>query len=362
MDKKPVHVTTEKVREVTYDTLLSFGVDKEMAARAAKTLNTADRRGIDTHGIARARFYDRAIRNGEINLKPNVKVVKETPVSALVDCDGGIGVATADIVMDKAMELAKKNGIGMAVAINGHHFGAAAHYTIKASEENLIGMSASPSLLITCPIGGTQKLLGNSPNSVAFPAGHKTPCMMLDMASTTVAGGKIEMCIRAGKQMPEGWGLDKNGNPTTNPLDVFDRDIQFVGSMTPMAGPKGYCLIVMFELLSGLLPGAATGLKVVGSGGGLGYFMMAIDPTIIRPLDELKADLDEYFLTIKNSPKREGVEEIFLPGEIEHKITADRAANGYDLNPAVADEVLELAIQYGRVPKDTTVYELFDVK
>lgn len=354
-----IHVSVAKVREVTYEGLKLIGIDEEMASRAADTLNTADARGIDTHGIARLRFYDRAVERGEINLKPNVAIVKETPVSALFDCDGGIGVATADIVMDKAIELAKKSGIGLAVAKGGHHFGAAAHYSLKASREDMIGVSASPALLLVAPTGGTQKLLGNSPNSTAFPAGFKTPCMMLDMASTTVAGGKVEMAIRKGLKMPLDWALDSEGNPTDDPYKVIDKNRNVVGSLTPMAGPKGYCLIVIYELLSGVLPGAATGLNIVGSGGGLGYYMLAIDPSIIRPLDELKKDLDEYFLTIKNSPKRAGVEEIFLPGEIEHKFTASRKEGGYDLNIAVANEALDIFKKYKAISEDATVEDLF---
>lgn len=357
---EPLLVSVKKVREVTYEALKLMGIDEDLAQRSADTLNTADKRGVDTHGIARLRFYDRAIKEGEINLKPNVRLLKETPVSALFDCDTGIGVGTADIVNEKAMELAKKNGIGLAVARGGHHFGAAGHYTLRASAQNLIGVSASPALLLTAPLGGTQKLLGNSPNSIAFPAGHKTWPMMLDMASTTVAGGKIEMAIRKGEKLKPGWALDAQGNPTTNPFEVIDvTTLSMVGSLEPMAGPKGYCMIVMFELLSGILPGAATGLKIVGSGGGLGYYFLAIDPSIIRSVDELKTDLDEYFMTIKNSPRREGVDEIYLPGEIEHKISADREQNGYVLGKAVAKEALAIFKNYNAIHQDATIYDLF---
>lgn len=355
-----IHVSIEELYDIAYTILTNFGVPDDLAKRGAKTLNIADARGVDSHGVARLSFYDRCIRAGEIKAKPDIKIIKKTPVSAYFDCDYGIGIATADVVMDKAIELAKKSGIGIATGINGHHFGVAGHYALKAAEQGLIGFACAPSLLLVAPTGGKQKMIGNSPNSIAFPQGHTTPSMMMDMASTMVAGGKIQMAVRKGEKVPFGWILDANGNDTQDPTTFEDSETgKILGSLVPMAGPKGYCIIVMIELISSILSGAKTGPNLVGGGAGLGYFMLAIDPEIIRPLDELKKDLDDYYYMIKNSPKKEGVNEIFLPGEIEYKNTQKRMQNGIDLNNVVAQDLLRLMIQYNQLPKDAQLKDLF---
>ncbi len=222
------------------------------------------------------------------------------------------------------------------------------------------GFACAPSLSLVAPTGGTEKLLGNSPNSLAFPAGHTCPAMMMDMASTMVAGGKIQMAIRKGEQVPLGWILNAKGEDTQDPLEFEDRETgKILGSLLPMAGPKGYCIIVMIELLASILSGAKTGPNLVGGGRGIGFFMAAIDPEIIRPLDELKTDLDAYYTMIKHSKKKEGVQEIFLPGEIEHNNTQKRLKEGLELNGVVAEELLKLMVKYNKLPKDAEVKDVF---
>lgn len=355
-----IHVSVRELYDVAYIILRSFGISEELSKRGAQTLNAADARGVDSHGVARLTFYDRALASGEINVNPEIKLIKETPVSAYYDLDYGIGIATADIVMDKAIELAKKSGVGIATGINGHHFGVAGHFALKAAEQGLIGFACAPSLSLVAPTGGTEKLLGNSPNSLAFPAGHTCPAMMMDMASTMVAGGKIQMAIRKGEQVPLGWILNAKGEDTQDPLEFEDRETgKILGSLLPMAGPKGYCIIVMIELLASILSGAKTGPNLVGGGRGIGFFMAAIDPEIIRPLDELKTDLDAYYTMIKHSKKKEGVQEIFLPGEIEHNNTQKRLKEGLELNGVVAEELLKLMVKYNKLPKDAEVKDVF---
>lgn len=355
-----IHVTVEQLHKVAYDTLVSLGVPEDLAKRGAKTLSAADSRGVDSHGVTRLSFYEKSIKKGENNADPNIRIIKETPVSAVFDTDYGIGIATADMVMDKAIDLAKKSGVGIATAINGHHFGIAGHYAMKAAEQGLIGFACAPSFPLVAPTGGKEKVLGNSPNSMAFPAGHTTPPMMLDMASTMVSGGKVEMFFRRGEKIPNGWILDRDGKDSADPGDFNDLISGIQGSLLPMAGPKGYCIIVMIELLSSILSGAKTGQDLIGGGKGLGFYMMAIDPEIIRPLDELKKDLDDYYTKIKNSAKKEGVEEIYLPGEIEYNNSKRLIENGIELNDVVAQDLLDLAIRYGRLPADAVIADLFN--
>lgn len=354
-----LHVSLDKTEQVMRDVFVGMGFSAEDAAKAASTLAVADARGVDTHGIARMAFYEKCITTGEINLNPQVKVLKETPISALLDCDNGFGVLTANQAMDMAIEKAKKNGVGIISAVRGHHFATAGYYTLKASKEDLIGYAAAPALAVSCPTGSKSKILGNSPNSLAFPAGHHSPPMMMDMACTAVAVGKVEVAWRKGEQVPKGWILDKDGNETTNPGDFVSGTLEYPGSLVPMAGPKGYCLIAMVELLSGVLPGASVGKNITGFFGGIGYFMMAMDPSILRDINALKTDLDAYYDSIKNAERRDGVDEIFLPGEIEMIKAEQRRRDGIDLNPVTAREVVDLGIKYGVYPQGSTVEEVF---
>jgi L-2-hydroxycarboxylate dehydrogenase (NAD+) len=355
-----IHVTLKQLYTLAHETLLMMGVKPSLAQRGAATLNAADARGVDSHGVARLKFYDKCIGRGEINPNPAIRIIKETPVSAFFDCDNGIGIATADLVMDKAIALAKQSGVGICTAINGHHIGVAGHYALKAAKQDLIGFACAPSRMMVAPTGGKEKMLGNSPNSLAFPAGLTTPPILMDMASTTVPAGKVEMAVRRGEPVPIGWILDKEGNDTTNPADFQNTETGEVpGSLLPMAGAKGYCIIVMIELLSSILSGAKTGPHLATGGGGMGFFAAAIDPEIIRPLAELKKDLDEYYHMIKRSEKRNGVQEIYLPGEIEHNQTIKRMQQGVDLSAVVAGEVLKLHQKYGRLNEEATIEDLF---
>ncbi len=353
-------ISVDTAKKIARDTLESFGIDKEAAERGAEVLIASDIRGVGSHGLPRLAMYEKDIVNGLINLKPNVKITNETASTAAFDCDFGCGICTAPLIMKKAIEMAKKTGIGLAAAKNGNHFGIAGYYSLMAVEEGLIGYSASGATQLMAPTGGIEAVLGNGPNSWAFPAGKKTPPIMYDMACSTVAGGKIEMAIRAGKKIPTGWIQDENGNDTTDPFDGFkDRNPLkgiMTGTLLPLGGVKGYCMTVAMEMISALMTGGATG----GTGKGLGYFMLAIDINKFRPFSEYQDDVDAYYAKIKNSKKKEGVEEIFLPGEIEYNYTVKRIAEGIvPVDAVVQNDLKNLAIKYGRLPQGSTADDFF---
>jgi len=353
-------ISIETARKIAEDTLESFGIDTDAAKRGADVLISSDIRGIGSHGLPRLAMYEKDITNGLINLKPNVRITNETPSTAAFDCDFGCGITVAPLVMEKAVEMAKKTGIGLAAAKNGNHFGIAGYYSLMAVKENLIGYAASGSVKLIAPTGGCEAILGNGPNSWAYPPGKKSPPIMYDMACSTVAGGKIEMAIRAGQKVPTGWLLDENGNDTNDPYDGFkDRNPLkgiMVGSLTPLGGAKGYCLTVAMEMISALMTGGATG----GSGKGLGYFMLAIDINKFRPFEEYQNDVDAYYAKIKNSRKKPGVEEIFMPGEIEHNNTVKNLAQGtVTVDRVVQNDLKNLAIKYNRLPAGATIDDFF---
>jgi LDH2 family malate/lactate/ureidoglycolate dehydrogenase len=353
-------ISIDVARKIAADTLVSFGLDKQASSRGADVLIASDIRGVGSHGLPRLKMYERDIGDGLINIKPNVRITNETASTAAFDCDYGCGITVAPLVMEKAIEMAKNTGIGVAAAKNGNHFGIAGYYSLMAVKEGLIGYSASGSVQLIAPTGGSEQLLGNGPHSWSFPSGKKSPGIMYDMACSTVAGGKIEMAIRSGKQVPIGWIQDENGNDTTDPLDFFENRDPFkgvvTGTLSPLGGPKGYCMTVGVEVLTAIMTGGVTG----GSGKGLGYFMMAIDINKFRPFEEYQKDVDTYYQKIKNSRKKPGVEEIFLPGEIEHNFTVKRLQEGViPVNAVVAQDLTTLAKKYNRLPVNATVDDFF---
>lgn len=352
-------ISIQTAKKIAADTLESFGIEKEAALRGADVLIASDIRGVGSHGLPRLIMYEKDIQNGTVNPKPNVQITNETASTAAFDCDFGCGITVAPLVMEKAIEMAKKNGIGVAAAKNGNHFGIAGYYSLMAVKEGLIGYAASGSVKLIAPTGGAEAILGNGPNSWSFPAGKESPGIMYDMACSTVAGGKIEMAIRDGKSIPLGWIQDENGNDTTDPLDFFkdhDPKGQIVGTLSPLGGPKGYCMTVAMEMISAILTGGATG----GTGRGLGYFMMAIDINKFRPFEEYQKDVDEYYKKIKNSRKKPGIEEIFLPGEIEHNFTVKRLEEDIvPVNFVVAEDLTNLAKKYNRISSNATVDDFF---
>ncbi len=208
-------VSIETARQIAKDSLMSFGVEEAAAVRGADVLIAQDIRGVGS-GLPRLIMYERDIVNGTVNPKPNVRIVNETASTANFDCDFGCGITVAPLVMEKAIEMAKKR-IGLAGAKNGNHFGIAGYYT-DGSERKSCGYAASGSVQLIAPTGGAEAVLGNGPNSWAFPGGKTSPGIMYDMACSTVAGGKIEMAVRANKEIPVGWIQDKDGHDTTNPL------------------------------------------------------------------------------------------------------------------------------------------------
>jgi len=353
-------ISIDTAKKIAQDTLESFGMDEAAAKRGADVLIASDIRGVASHGLPRLAMYEKDITNGLINLKPNVRITNETASTAAFDCDYGCGITVAPLVMEKAIEMAKKTGIGLAAAKGGNHFGIAGYYSLMAVEEGLIGYAASGSTQLMAPTGGIEAVIGNGPNSWAFPPGKKTPPIMYDMACSTVAGGKIEMAIRAGKKIPVGWIQDENGNDTTDPFDGFkDRNPLkgiLTGTLLPIGGVKGYCMSVAIEMISALMTGGETG----GSGKGLGYFMLALDINKFRPFEEYQDDVDAYYLKIKSSKKKADVEEIFLPGEIEYSYTVRRMKeNIVPVDMVVQNDLKNLAIKYNRLPQGAKIDDFF---
>lgn len=352
------HVTGEQLKRFSVRVFEKLGIPPKDAEITAEILVAADLRGIDSHGVARLPIYAKRLKLGLINKNPDIKVVRDRPGVAVVDGDNGLGQVVSHKAMSLCLEKAREHGIAAVGVRNSNHFGIGAYYAMMALKEDMIGLVATNASPLMAPFGGKVPLLGTNPLAIAIPAGTQYP-VVLDMATSLVPRGKIEIAARKGEKIPLGWAIDKDGRPTQEPEEALK------GTLLPMGGPKGYGLALVLDILCGVLSGAAFGGNVGSLFGDLdrpqnvGHFMLAVDVNSFRPLTEFKNTMDSLILSIKNSEPAEGVKELFLPGEIEYLKTKERTEKGLELNPVVAQNLLDLAREVGIAGSETTVETLF---
>ncbi|MGB9866795.1 MAG: Ldh family oxidoreductase [Bacillota bacterium] len=329
------------LKRMVVDVLTKLGVGWEHASTVADVLVSADLRGVDSHGVARLPIYCRRIKAGAINTKPSIRVVNETPATAVVDGDNGFGHVAGKFAMDLCIRKAREHSVAVVGVRNSNHFGIGAYYAMMALAHNMIGFAATNASPLMAPFGGSTAMLGTNPFCLAVPAGKELP-LVLDMATSQVARGKIEMCLREGKKIPLDWALDQSGKPTDDPAEALK------GTLLPLGGHKGYGLSMAVDLLCGLMVGAAY-LNHVGSLFGnlsrpqnVGHLFMALDVSNFMPVEEFETKMDEYLRAVKASPRAQGVTEIFVPGEIEFRATRERLARGIPIKDEVIEELQEL--------------------
>lgn len=331
-----------QLKEFSQQVFIKLGLPEEDANVAANVLVQADLRGIDSHGVARLPIYAKRIKLGLINKNPTINIANEAGGSAIVDGDNGLGQVVATKAMHYCLKKAIESGVGAIGVRNSNHFGIGAHYAMMALPHDMIGVAITNSSPLMAPFGGKEALLGTNPIAFAVPAGKEQP-VVLDMATSLVPRGKIEIYARKGEQLPPGWAIDADGHPTQDPSEALK------GTLLPMGGPKGYGLAMMVDLFAGVLAGAAVGYKVGSLFGemdrsqNVGHFMLAIDVESFRPIGEFKSTMDNLIRTIKQSQPAIGVKEIFLPGEIEFLKAQERQQNGIMLNPVVKKNLSDLA-------------------
>src|SRR5262245_6221699 len=249
----------EALREFSERILAAAGVPAEDAALAADVLLAADLRGIDSHGVARLRWYHDVLRSGQVNPAPELRVVRETLTTATVDGDNGLGLVVGPRANELAMEKALDAGSGWVAVRNTNHFGIAGYYVLQALERDLIGWAMTNSSALVTPLFGAARMLGTNPMAIAFP-GAEEPPIVIDFATSAVAFGKIGSARRKGASIPEGWAIDADGRPATDPEAVYDGGALLpVGSTRELGGHKGYALAMMVDVLSAVLSGANWG-------------------------------------------------------------------------------------------------------
>lgn len=322
-----------------------MGVNTEAAALVADTLVQADLWGHQSHGVMRLFWYAARLNSGAMD--GNVVPVVDDGFGAIATMDGqgGMGQVVARAAMDHAIGLSKKHGIGAVTVRNSGHFGTAMYFTRMAAMAGCIGFVSTNASPAMAPWGGMEKRVGNNPWSWAAPAGRH-PVMMLDLANTAVARGKLYLARQRNEAIPEDWAIDADGNATSDPVAGI------AGTILPMAGHKGYAISTFMDVLSGVLTGSRFGRSVVGpyvpeGESGVGHFVMAIDIAATRPLPEFEADMERLIDDLKSTPRRPGVDEIFYPGEMEARSDVRLRESGILLPKDTADELRDKARDLG---------------
>ncbi len=304
------------------------------ADRVAECLVSADLRGISSHGVGRVPIYLDRLRKGLVNPVPAMTVTPAMTMAARVDGDNGLGFLVGTRAMDEAVGIAKQHGLGFVLAHRSNHFGMAASYLRQALDAGLsafVFTNASPAMPVW---GGRTPFLGTSPFAFAAPAGPDRPAVVLDMAMSVVARGKVRRAMQRGEPIPLGWALDAEGRPTT------DARAGYEGVVLPMAGVKGSGLSLMMEILAGVMSGAAFGGQVGNQyfdydrPQDVGHCFIAIRPDLFVPRAEYDARMAALSDRAKGTERAEGVDEILLPGEPEHRTAARREVDGIPLDEA----------------------------
>jgi LDH2 family malate/lactate/ureidoglycolate dehydrogenase len=359
-----INFDSNYLREYTVQIFRRIGCPDDQARVAADCLNQADLRGVDSHGVARLSGYVRLWELKRLNATPEMKIIHETPSTAVLDGDLGLGLVTAPHAMKIAIEKAKIAGTGWVAVQNSNHYGIAGYHSMLALEHDMIGISMTNASPLVSPTFSKSRFLGTNPIAVAIPALNEPP-FIIDMATTTVANGKLEVLQRKGEDAPLGWTQDKDGNPTT---DSFS--LRKGGSMLPLGGDrehgghKGYCLGAMVDIFSALLSGANYGPWVPPFvpfleppsnpvGNGIGHFLGAIRIDAFRPASEFKTHMDNWIQTFRNAELISGHDRVFIPGDPERELTAERQKNGIPLHEQVVIDLKELGEKFSLYFNDT---------
>jgi len=352
--------------DFTFSVFKSIGCSDADANTATKTLLSADVRGIDSHGVARLSGYVRLWQAKRVNAMPDIKIVHETPSTAVVDGDSGLGLVVAPFAMQVAIDKAKQCGTGWVSVRNSNHFGIAGYHAMMALQHDMIGMAMTNASALVAPTFSIERMLGTNPIAVAIPAGEE-PAFVADMATTTAANGKLEILQRKNADAPLGWVQDKEGNDSTDA-----NALKTGGSLLPLGSDKehgshkGYALGSIVDIFSAVLSGASYGPWVPPfpayvpmpenmPGKGLGHFFGAMRVDAFRPANEFKQHMDNWIKRFRNATPAAGHDRVLIPGDPEREMEAIRMKEGIPVVGSVVEDLKKVAEQLS-IPflKDTT--------
>jgi len=343
------YVSFENLQRFIARCFVAVGFAEQNANTCARLMAKADLMGQDGHGVFRLPQYIKRIKNGGLNIHPTIKTIENRTAMALLDGDNGMGHLVMSHATELAMEKAATTGIAWVGARYSNHAGPASLYAMMPPEKDMIGIYvAVGSANHLPPWGGTDMLLSTNPIAVAIPAATKPP-IVLDMATTVAAYGKVKTAAQRGEQMPEGWMIDRSGKPLTDPTKASE------GFLLPIGGPKGYGLSLVFGILAGTLNGAAFGRDVVDfnadsrSTTNTGHFVIALDINAFADTVEFKTGIDNVWKEMKSSATLPGVDEIRVPGERLASITQRNREHGIPVSPSLQGSLLfySLPVRFG---------------
>ena len=330
------------------------GFSSEDARAIADVLMQADLFGIESHGAQRLMYYHRNIRSGSVNVSAKPEVLRETPVSALIDGHFGMGALVAQFAMRMAIEKAKQSGVGMAVVRNSSHYGIAGYYTLMAEREGLAAFSMTNTGPIMVPTFGREMMLGTNPMAFCMPA-DPVP-FWFDASTTVVTLGKVEVCQKRGRPMPQGWTIGPDGAPCT---DASRMNASILagerGGILPLGGEgethgghKGYGLGIMVEALTGVLAQGMTSPQMCGAHGDhTCHFLLAFDPAMFGDPADIRARMSAYLAALRASEKMPGCARIYTPGEKAFEAMARRLREGVPVEENTLAEVRQIAGELG---------------
>jgi L-2-hydroxycarboxylate dehydrogenase (NAD+) len=348
----------QQLFDFTEKIFLHIGCPSEQAALATEVLLNADLRGIDSHGVARLSGYVRLWEAKRVNAKPNIRIIHETPSTAVVDGDSGLGLVVAPFAMQVAIEKAKKVGTGWVSVQNSNHFGIAGYHAMMALEYEMIGMAMTNASPLVSPTFSTERLLGTNPICVSIPAGEE-PAFVADLATTTAANGKLEILQRKNMEAPLGWIQDKEGHPSTNA-----HELKTGGALLPLGGDrehgshKGYALGAIVDIFSAVLSGANYGpwvppfpayvpMPTGMPGKGIGHFFGAMRVDAFRPAADFKQHMDNWIRRFRSAKTVAGEEKVIIPGDPEREMEAIRMKEGIPILDVVANDLAALGERFG---------------
>ena len=353
----PKKYSYQRLVSFTKNIFLKIGCSDKDAQVAATSLLSADVRGVDSHGVARLSGYVRLWEVKRINITPEIKIVHETPSTAVIDGDAGLGLVVAPQAMQVAIDKATHVGIGWVSVKNSNHFGIAGIHAMMALEHDMIGVAMTNASPLVAPTFSVERLLGTNPIAVAIPAGAE-PAFVADFATTTAANGKLEILQRKKLTAPEGWVQTKEGKPSTNANEVKNG-----GALLPLGGDrehgshKGYALGAIVDIFSAVLSGANYGPWVPPfpayvpmpqnmPGDGIGHFFGAMRIDAFRTSEDFKRNMDNWIQRFRTSKTVEGEDRVYIPGDSEREIAKERMANGIPIIQPVVNDLLELADKF----------------
>jgi len=341
----PSRLDPTRLQQLATDVYQSIGVPEQDAQLAADTLVQADLWGHQSHGLLRLAWYVARLKSGAMKAVTQTSLTVDAGAICVMDGHDGIGQVITRQAVDQAVARAKLHGVGVVSIRNSNHFGTCMYYTRIAAEQGCVMLLMSNAGPNMAPWGGLKKKIGTNPWSIAVPGGDYGPIVM-DMANSGVARGKIYLANNRNEEIPPHWAVDAAGRPTTDPKAALE------GFILPMAGHKGYVMGVMVDILSGVLSGSQFLDKVHGpydpvNRSGAGHLMVALNVAAFQPLSEFHQKIDQYVRSLKDVPLAAGHEQVFYPGELEKQADAENRARGLALPADTVADVVRVAREAG---------------